>query len=204
MEWNTLYNTQGSYRASIFRNFPDLKKVSKMEMKSEKIVKKILSFFFSKLQQIVLYEWNVFRFGQILFNFARMFAAYHEKKTLFLRFLRSLLITNLFDNLESGKRNYCFGKKSGKSLEFISWYLCRALTVVKKRISPRFKEVKQGWWNGRKRIVTIPVPLVPRRTSMRTQAPRDFESRLRLTPFWNMLLSFLFICHLVFIFTTPK
>ena len=48
-------------------------------MKSEKIVKKILSFFFSKLQQIVLDEWNVFRFGQILFNFARLFAAYHEK-----------------------------------------------------------------------------------------------------------------------------
>ena len=51
------------------------------------------------------------------------------KKSLFLRFLRSLLITDLFDNLESGKRNYCFGKKSGK-VEFIFWYLCTALTVV--------------------------------------------------------------------------
>ena len=60
---------------------------------------------------------------------------YIMKKSLFLRFLRSLLITDLFDNLESGKRNYCFGKKSGKSLEFISWYLCKALTVIKKRIS---------------------------------------------------------------------
>ena len=57
------------------------------------------------------------------------------KKSLFLRFLRSLLITDLFDNLESGKRNYCFGKKSGKSLEFISWYLRKAFTVIKKRIS---------------------------------------------------------------------
>ena len=47
-------------------------------MKSEKIVKKNWVFF-SKLQQIVLDEWNVFRFGQILFNFARLFAAYHEK-----------------------------------------------------------------------------------------------------------------------------
>ena len=55
------------------------------------------------------------------------------KKALFLRFLRSLLITDLFDNLESGKRNYCFGKKSGKSLEFISWYVCKALTVAKKK-----------------------------------------------------------------------
>ena len=55
------------------------------------------------------------------------------KIALFLRFLRSLLITDLLDNLESGKRNYCFGKKSGKSLEFISWYLCKGLTAVKKR-----------------------------------------------------------------------
>ena len=55
------------------------------------------------------------------------------KIALFLRFLRSLLITDLLDNLESGKRNYCFGKKSGKSLEFISWYLCKGLTTVKKR-----------------------------------------------------------------------
>ena len=40
-----MYKTQGSYRASIFSNFPDLKKVSKMEIKSEKIVKKLaLSF----------------------------------------------------------------------------------------------------------------------------------------------------------------
>ena len=44
-----------------------------------------------------------------------------------------LLITDVFHNLESGKRNYCFGNKSGKSLEFISWYLCKALTVVKKK-----------------------------------------------------------------------
>ena len=27
----------------------------------------------------MFYEWNVFRFGQILFNFASIFAAYHEK-----------------------------------------------------------------------------------------------------------------------------
>ena len=54
------------------------------------------------------------------------------KKALFLRFLGCLLITDLFDSLKSGKRNYFFEKKSGKSLEFISWYLCKALTLVKK------------------------------------------------------------------------
>ena len=55
------------------------------------------------------------------------------RKSLFLCFLRSLLITDLFDNIESGKRNYCYGKKSGKSLEFISWYLCKGFTAVKKK-----------------------------------------------------------------------
>ena len=39
------------------------------------------------------------------------------EKALFLRFFKAS-IDHLFDNLESGKRNYCFGKKSGKSLEF--------------------------------------------------------------------------------------
>ena len=38
------------------------------------------------------------------------------KKALFLHFLRSLLIS--IDNLGSGKRNCCFGRKYGKSLEF--------------------------------------------------------------------------------------
>ena len=45
-----------------------------MEIKSRKIVKN-LDFFFSELQQIVP---SCFRFGQILFNFSRMFATYHE------------------------------------------------------------------------------------------------------------------------------
>ena len=66
------------------------------------------------------------------------------KKALFLRFLRCLLITDLYHNLESGKRNYCFGKKSGKSLEFISWYLCKALTVVKKKDQRGILGIKAG------------------------------------------------------------
>lgn len=39
------------------------------------------------------------------------------KKALYPHFLRSLLITCL-DNPESGKRNYCLGKNSGKRLDF--------------------------------------------------------------------------------------
>ena len=94
------------------------------------------SWVFLKLQQIVFYNWIFFRFGQILFFSPICFQpTCIMKKALFLRLVRCLLITDLFDNLESGKRNYCLGKKSGKSLEFISWYLCKALTVVKKRIS---------------------------------------------------------------------
>ena len=39
--------------------------------------------------QQVLYKWNFFRFGQILFNLAGTFAAHHEK-ALFLRFFKGL------------------------------------------------------------------------------------------------------------------
>ena len=53
-----------------------------------------------------------------------MFAAYHQsrKNLCSCVFLRSLFITDLFDNLESGKRNYCFVK----SLENVFWYMCKA------------------------------------------------------------------------------
>ena len=53
-----------------------------------------------QLQQ-VLYKF-FFWFGQILFNLARMFAAQHASF--------NVSTDHLFDNLESGKRNYCFGK----------------------------------------------------------------------------------------------
>ena len=48
---------------------------------------KSLDFF---LIQQVLYKWNFFRFGQILFNLAGTFAAHHEKEALFLRFFKGL------------------------------------------------------------------------------------------------------------------
>ena len=43
-------------------------------------MEKVLSccFFFSKLQE-VFYKGTCFRFGQILFNLARMFAVHHKK-----------------------------------------------------------------------------------------------------------------------------
>ena len=42
-----------------------------------------------------------------------------------------ICINNLFYNLESGKRTYCFGKKSGKSLEF--WIQKSVRTLCKHR-----------------------------------------------------------------------
>ena len=51
-----------------------------------------------------------FCFGHTLFNLARMFAAHHEKR--FVPAFFKVSIDQLFDNLESGKRNYCFGKMS--------------------------------------------------------------------------------------------
>ena len=75
-------------------------------------------FFFQSYNKCFSHKWNSFRFSQILFNPARSLQRI-MKKALFLRFLekrRNVLITR-FDNLEAGKRNYCFGKKSGKRLE---------------------------------------------------------------------------------------
>ena len=132
MEWNTLYKTQGSYRASIFSNFPDLKKVSKMEIKSEKIVKKSCIEFFSKLQQIVFYKWHVFVLVKS-YLISPVCLQPIMKKSLFLLFSKVCIDQWPIDNLESGKRNYCFGKKVWKSLKFISWYLCKGWTVVKKK-----------------------------------------------------------------------
>jgi len=47
-------------------------------------------------------------YGQILFNFTRTFAVHREKS--FVPTLFKVSVGHLFDNLESGKRNYCFGK----------------------------------------------------------------------------------------------
>ena len=77
-----------------------------------------------------------------------------KKAFLFLRFLRSLLINDLFDNFESGKRNYCFVKKSEKVLNTLS-----GICAKRKRITSGFQKVKQGCWNGPKRIVTRPVSI---------------------------------------------
>ena len=66
-------------------------------------------------------------FGQILFNLARAFAAHLAKSFVPAFFVP---IDHLFDNLESGKRNYHFGEKSQKSREFWIQKSLRTLVTV--------------------------------------------------------------------------
>ena len=80
-------------------NFPDLEKVLRF------------FFFFWQSYKIVLDKWNLFCFVQILFNLTLMFAV-HLEKTLFLRFLRSVLITYLI-TLSLEKEIIILEKKSG-------------------------------------------------------------------------------------------
>ena len=76
---------------SVFSNFPDLENGDKVWKKVKRRV------FFLKLQQ-VLYKWNVFSFGQIFYSILPVRLQRITKKTLFLSFLRSLLITYLIKN----------------------------------------------------------------------------------------------------------
>ena len=93
------------------QQFPDLGKVWKIEVKSWKNGKK--SWVFLKAVQQVLQKWIFFRVGQILFNLACM----SWKKLCSWVFFK-VSIDHLFDNLESGKINYCFGKSLEKVLNF--------------------------------------------------------------------------------------
>ena len=88
-------------------------KAQKIDIKSWKEVK---SLDFLKATSALWVKF-CFRFGHILINLVHTFAAHH-KEALFLRLLRSLLITYLITDLESGKRNYCFGKSLEEVFNF--------------------------------------------------------------------------------------
>ena len=121
-------------------NFPELEKVWKMEIKSLKNGKKSWVFFFFFKATTRTLEVTLFRFGQILFNLARLFATHHENS-----FAPAFSIDHLFGNLVSENRNFCFGIKSGKSLEF--WVPKSVRTLV----IPNFLETKifffQIYWS---------------------------------------------------------
>ena len=112
--------------------FPDLEKVWK-RWSLEKVIKSLEFFFFKSTTNA---SWVNFFF--VFFFFFKSYSTSSvclqrtTKKTLFLRFKSS--VEHLFDNLESGERNYCFGKRSGKSFEFwiekSVWTLLPALRVT--------------------------------------------------------------------------
>ena len=76
------------------------------------MVKSLECFFFPSKLHRVIDKRNCFRFGQILLNLDRLFAV-HPEKTFVPAFFK-VYIEHLFDNLESEKRNYCFGRKNPK------------------------------------------------------------------------------------------
>ena len=87
---------------------------------------KSLEFFFLQSYSMCFVSEIFVCFGLTLFNLALTFAA-HLEKTLFLLFLRSLLITSLI-TLSLEKDNNCFGKKYG-SPEFWNPKSVRTLVI---------------------------------------------------------------------------
>ena len=81
------------------------------------------------------------------------------KKALFLPFLRSLSIT-YFDNVESGKKNGCFGKKSGKSLDF--WI-----------------QIHYEPWFSNNVTFSLPLPLPLSMLKLPLMAEREYSSLIR-------------------------
>ena len=94
------------------QHFPDLGKVWKIEEKSWKNGKK--SCVFLKAVQEVLQKWFFFSCWSNLIQSRR----HVMEKALLLRFFFKVSFDQLFDNLESGKIYYCFGKSLEKVLNF--------------------------------------------------------------------------------------
>ena len=95
-------------------NFPDLEKVSKIEIESGKNGKK----FFWKVQQVLLH-WNFSLVGLVKsYLISPVCLQCILDKALFVPFLRSPLMLTYFDNLEFRKRNYSFAKSLEKILNF--------------------------------------------------------------------------------------
>ena len=97
-------------------NFSDLEKVWKIEMKSWKMIKSLKGFFLKAPSGAfqVKFFCLVKSYSILPVRLQRIM-----KKALFLRFFNvSTDHLQVFDNCESGKWNYCFGKSLGKVLNF--------------------------------------------------------------------------------------
>ena len=129
-------------------NFPDLKKVWKMEIKYGKIVKSLEFFFlYSKLQQVLIRS-EILSVLVKSYSILPVRSRHTMQKALFLHFLCLYWSPKASDNLESGKRNYCFVEKSGKSLEFWIQKSGRILYIFYRSnfISGLFW-LNQGWFS---------------------------------------------------------
>ena len=85
-----------------------------MEIKSGKMVKNLEVCLLKKKTSAL--EVKFFPFGEIFFNLTLKFGMHHKKSSVFVLFKVS--IGHLYDNLESGKRGYCFRKNLEKVLNF--------------------------------------------------------------------------------------
>ena len=88
-----------------------MEKVWKMELKTGKS--------YNNYSALLLF----FCLGQILFNLSPVGIQCVKKKS-FVPALMKVSIDHLLDNLELGEINYCFRKKSGKSLKFWTKKIC--------------------------------------------------------------------------------
>ena len=118
-------------------NFPDLEKDWKMEIKSGQMVKRIEFFFFFQSYNKCFRSEFLFFILVKSYSISPVCLQRTWKKLCF--FVFKVSINHLFDNLESEKRNNCFGKKSGKRLGF--WIQKSARTLV-----DRLLEVRLSLW----------------------------------------------------------
>ena len=126
--------------------FQTWKKSEKQRWSLEKMVKGLQCFFFFWKLQHVLYKWNIFWLVKS-YSILGSFAAHHEKSFVPAFFRVSIDHLQVFDNCESGKWNYCFGKTLGKVLNFGSKNLYPESTSALKNsnlyLSPWYRIY---WW----------------------------------------------------------
>ena len=98
------------------RQFSRPGKSLKMVIKSEKMLKSFEFFLFVFFKATSALQVNFFVFIKS-YSIRAYFAAHHGKS--FVPAFFKVSIDHLFNKLESGKRNYCFGKKMEKLLNFV-------------------------------------------------------------------------------------
>ena len=107
----------------------DLDKSGNWEIKSEKKIVISSEFFFQSYNKCFLRELMFLFLSNLIQSRPQVCSKPWKKSFVPVLFLRSLLITDLFDNLESGKRNYCLKKSLEKVLNSGSKNLCKPCKI---------------------------------------------------------------------------